>query len=324
MRPAPGMATRALVVLPCLAGVARREEAQRLILRGTPRDAAELRRRLSALSKLLPAGPAGRVGALIATLPAEGDPDWDALLEATTPRAPAMAMGERRLGAVTVLPEGQVPWRTGAPADRDGRRGRPLPRDAARIGPVRGSRARPRARALRARLAHAGRDAGDLARALPAAALVGAGRHRGAGPTAGSGGRPSAREHGDLASGACPGPRGGAAGARRGLRPLRLALRLAPHPPHRGRRTAGPRAGVARPRRRPSGAARGRRGAAQAPVAVAARDLDGLAAPLGPARAGRRGSKLGPRRGRGDGEGHDPPRRPREAVPAGSRHPTPR
>ena len=110
--PAPGMATRALAVLPCLAGAARREEAQRLILRGTPRDAAELRRRLSAIAKLLPAGPAGRVGALIAALPAEGDLDWDVLLEATTPRPPAMAMGERRLGAVTVLPEGQVPWRT--------------------------------------------------------------------------------------------------------------------------------------------------------------------------------------------------------------------
>ena len=110
--PAPGMATRALAVLPCLVGAARREEAQRLILRGTPRDAAELRRRLSALAKLLPAGPAGRVGALIATLPAEGGLDWDALLEATAPRPPAMAMGERRLGAVTVLPEGQVPWRT--------------------------------------------------------------------------------------------------------------------------------------------------------------------------------------------------------------------
>ena len=105
--PAPGMAQRALRVLPAL-----RWGALEPLLEegGTPEDETALARRLRAIARVLPTPLSGRIGTFAARL-SDGPIDWDRLLSSALPASQPGTPGTRRLDAVTVLPAERMPWR---------------------------------------------------------------------------------------------------------------------------------------------------------------------------------------------------------------------
>ena len=105
--PAPGMARRALQVLPEL----RWEALRPLLEEGTPEDGAALACRLNRIARIVPTPMAGRIGGFAARL-STGPVDWDTVLASALPVPQPGTAGARRLSAVTVLPSERMPWRT--------------------------------------------------------------------------------------------------------------------------------------------------------------------------------------------------------------------
>ncbi|WP_299821906.1 PD-(D/E)XK nuclease family protein [uncultured Jannaschia sp.] len=106
-KPAPGMARVALDGL----GLRVATDAARAVLESHPSSEREVGAALGALAGLFGGEIGVRLSYLGASMVSDAAPDWDLLLFAARPHLVATDPPARRLGAITVLPAGRVPWR---------------------------------------------------------------------------------------------------------------------------------------------------------------------------------------------------------------------